>query len=82
MGLIARVLEEHGIATVCIVMDRDVAQAVKPPRALFVKFPYGAPLGPAGDVETQQAVIREALEVLTSATQPGMIVDSAQRWRR
>lgn len=82
MGLIARVLEEAGIAAVCIVMRREVAQNVKPPRALFVKFPMGAPLGPAGDAETQRGVILEALTMLTSATEPGTIVDSARAWKR
>lgn len=82
MGLIARVLEEAGIATVCIVMRREVAQNVKPPRALFVKFPMGAPLGPAGDAETQHGVILEALPMLTSATERGTIVDSARAWKR
>ena len=84
MGLIARVLEETGIATVCIIMRREVAQNIKPPRALAVgvKFPFGAPLGPAGDAETQRGVILEALSVLTSATEPGAIVDSPRAWKR
>ncbi len=68
VGLIARVLEESGISTVCLNMRREVAEDVKPPRTLFVKFPSGAPLGPAGDTETQHGVILEALEVLVSAS--------------
>ncbi len=40
-------------------MRREVAENVKPPRTLFVKFPFGAPLGPADDAETQRGVIRE-----------------------
>ena len=82
MGLIARVLEETGISTVCLNMRREVAENVKPPRTLFVKFPFGAPLGPAGDPETQRGVIMEALEVLVSATEPGTIVDSPRDWKR
>jgi D-proline reductase (dithiol) PrdB len=82
VGLIARVLEEAGIATVCIIMRREVAQNVKPPRALFVKFPFGAPLGPAGDVDTQRSVILEALSVLTTATEPGTIVDLPRAWKK
>ena len=82
MGLIARILEEAGIATVCITMRREVAQNVKPPRTLFVKFPMGAPLGPAGEAETHRAVIQEALAVLIGATEPGTIVDSTRTWRR
>ena len=80
MGLIARTLEEHGIATVCVVMNRDITENVKPPRALFVRFPYGAPLGPAGDAVTQMAVIRAALDVLATATRPGSIVASDIEW--
>jgi hypothetical protein len=80
VGLIARVLEEHGIATVCVVMSRSITENVKPPRALFVRFPYGAPLGPAGDAATQQAVIRAALDVLVTATQPGTIIESDVEW--
>ena len=80
MGLIARVIEEHGIPTVCVVMNRDIIENVKPPRALLVHFPYGAPLGPAGHSETQSAVVREALDVLTDATAPGAIVESGIEW--
>ena len=82
MGLIARVLEETGISTVCLNMRREVAENVKPPRTLFVKFPFGAPLGPAGDPETQRAMIMEALEVLVSVSEPGTIVDSPWDWKR
>jgi len=81
VGLIARVLEETGIATVCLNMRREVADNVKPPRTLFVRFPFGAPLGPAGDAETERAVINEAFEILARATEPGTIVDSPRVWR-
>ena len=73
-------MEEQGITTVSVVMNRDVTENVKPPRALFVRFPYGAPLGPAGDAVTQKAVIREALDLLTGATQPATIVVSDIEW--
>jgi D-proline reductase (dithiol) PrdB len=82
VGLIARVLEETGISTVCFNMRREVAQNVKPPRTLFVKFPFGAPLGPAGATETQRGVILEALEILATATEPGIIVDSPRVWKQ
>ena len=80
MGLLARALEEQGITTVCVVMNRDITENVKTPRALFVHFPYGAPLGPAGDTATQQAVIRAALELLSTATVPGVIVEPDIDW--
>lgn len=73
-------LESDGIATVCVVMNRDIVDNVKAPRALFVRFPYGAPLGPARDTTAQQAVIRAALDVLVNATQPGIIVEADIEW--
>jgi len=63
-------------------MRREVAQNVKPPRTLFVKFPLGAPCGPAGETETHRHVILEALKVLTEAKEPGTIVDSTIAWKR
>ncbi len=61
-------------------MNRDIAENVGIPRALHVHFPYGAPLGPAAHVETQMAVIREALGLLATATGPGQILESTVEW--
>ncbi len=80
MGLIARAIEAEGIPTVCVVMNRDIAENVGIPRALHVHFPYGAPLGPAAAPETHMAVIREALGLLATATGTGGIVESSVEW--
>ncbi len=61
-------------------MNRDIAENVGIPRALHVRFPYGAPLGPAGQGETHMAVIREALALLDTATRPAVIVESGVEW--
>lgn len=61
-------------------MNREIARNVKPPRALFVRFPYGAPLGPAGNAAVQMAVIRAALDLLVSVTAPGTIVEAGIEW--
>jgi D-proline reductase (dithiol) PrdB len=61
-------------------MNRNITENVKTPRALHVRFPYGAPLGPAAHPATQQAVIEEALHVLMSARLPGSIVTSSVEW--
>jgi D-proline reductase (dithiol) PrdB len=80
VGLIARAIEEQGIPTVCVVMNRDITENVRTPRALFVHFPYGAPLGPAGNAAVQEAVVRAALALLTNATRPGAIVEAGIEW--
>ena len=73
MGLIARAVETQGIPTVCVVMNRDIAENVKAPRALYVHFPYGAPLGPARNAPVQEAIVRAALDLLVNATGPGVV---------
>jgi D-proline reductase (dithiol) PrdB len=80
VGLIARTIEECGMPTVCVVMNRDITVNVRTPRALFVHFPYGAPVGPAGNAEVQDAVVRAALDVLLNATAAGSIVEADIEW--
>jgi hypothetical protein len=55
--LLGRVFEESGLITVTIAMVREHAERVKPPRALFVPFPFGLALGKPNDPEQQPQVI-------------------------
>ena len=61
MGLIAAELERQGITTVCLVLLREVAEEVRPPRAMHVPFPHGFALGQPNDPEGQRRVIEAAL---------------------
>lgn len=80
VGLFARYLEQNGILTTCVLSREDLAEAVKPPRTLIAKFPYGAPLGPPGDREIQLGILREALALLDTAAAPGERQPSQHRW--
>lgn len=62
--LLAAVIEEIGIPTVSIVLVREIAEAVRPPRALCVPFPFGYPLGKPNDAETQRRVMMRAFALL------------------
>ncbi|GAC1651534.1 MAG: hypothetical protein NVS4B3_12410 [Gemmatimonadaceae bacterium] len=66
VGLLAAVVEEAGIATACIALVREIAERVRPPRALAVPFPFGLPVGAANDPLMQRAVIRAALALFAS----------------
>lgn len=68
VGLVAAELERHGIATVVIQLLREVAERVRPPRALLVPFRHGYPLGAPGEPERQHAVIGAALRLLEDPT--------------
>ena len=61
-------------------MNRDITDNVKTPRALYVHFPYGAPLGPANDPETQMSVIRAALNLLMTVAEQGLIIEAGIEW--
>jgi hypothetical protein len=76
VGLVAAELERRGISTVAIQLLRAVAERVRPPRALFVPFPHGYPLGLPGDAAGQRRVIESALGlVATPSLAPPVLVD-------
>ena len=75
VSLIAAELERHGIATVCIILLRSVAEKVQPPRALSVPFKHGFPLGAPHDAALQRKVIEAALALLDSNGPPPLLVD-------
>lgn len=64
MSLAAAELERHGIATVAVVLLEEVARAVRPPRALWVPFPHGYPLGAPDAPGLQHRVLAAALALL------------------
>lgn len=65
VGLVAAAIEREGIRTVCVSLLRDVTKINCPPRALFVPFPLGYPLGRPDDTRLQTQVIRQSLALLT-----------------
>jgi hypothetical protein len=57
-------MEFAGLPTCSLVLLKEHAQRTKPPRALFVPFPYGYALGKPDDAEFQHKVLRAALQLL------------------
>ena len=68
--MVARALEQEGIATTSISMVREHTEKVKPPRALFVPFPFGHALGRPNDPALQHRVLRAALDLFGEASGP------------
>jgi len=64
VSLIAAELERRGITTVCVILLREIAEKVRPPRALSVPFRHGFPLGAPHDAVLQRNVIEAALSLL------------------
>ncbi len=82
MGLVARTIEQHGIPTVALSIQRELTEKVRPPRALFLRWPFGHPLGEPFQVAQQRWILREALHALETLKTPGEIVDLPYLWRR
>ncbi|HLI08094.1 MAG TPA: hypothetical protein VKV40_16115 [Ktedonobacteraceae bacterium] len=64
VGLIERAIEYAGITTVSISLLREITEQIRPPRALFVPFPLGHPLGEADNPELQTRIMRAAFALL------------------
>ena len=64
VGLVAAEIERAGIPTVGQVFLREVAEKVRPPRALFVPFDHGYPLGEPNNENLQIDVLKQTFALL------------------
>ncbi|MGE3603494.1 MAG: hypothetical protein AB7H94_08890 [Lautropia sp.] len=64
MSAVSHYLEREGIPTTGISLVREHTEAMRPPRALWVPFMLGRPLGVAHDAAFQTEVLRAALALL------------------
>ncbi|HYY43465.1 MAG TPA: glycine/sarcosine/betaine reductase selenoprotein B family protein [Pyrinomonadaceae bacterium] len=70
MSLAARALEAAGVPTMTLVVDRDIAERVRPPRGGYYKGHFGSVAGAADWPEHQRRVLDEALRLLEPIDQP------------
>lgn len=82
MGLVQRAIEAEGIPTVGISLLREVTEKVRPPRTLFLRYPFGQPLGEALNIAQQRTILLDVLAALETITIPGAILDPGYAWRR
>ena len=82
MGLIQREIEKQGIPTIGVSIVREYSEKVRPPRTVFLRWPFGHPLGEPFNTPQQRVVLAEALRALYVIQEPGAIIDLPYRWRR
>lgn len=70
MSVLAHYFESEGFATVLVGFVREHLEGVKPPRALWLDFPMGRPLGKPNDPDYQKKIIRAAFELLDKPSGP------------
>ncbi|MBI4330978.1 MAG: hypothetical protein HY673_06840 [Chloroflexi bacterium] len=68
--MLAYFLEEEGLPTTQISLIRLHTEKIKPPRALWVPFELGRPLGSPNDPAFQRRVLVAALELLEAPAGP------------
>jgi hypothetical protein len=80
VSLVARHLEEDGIATVVVGCARDIVEECGVPRFLFSDFPLGNPCGRPYDTDMQHHIVGFALDLLESAAFPRTTVQTPYLW--
>ena len=80
LALVARLLEESGIATVVMGCAKDIVEHVGVPRFLFSDFPLGNAAGRPHDVASQDATLDSRCALLETAPAARTTVQSPLRW--
>jgi hypothetical protein len=70
VSLVARAIEQVGIPTMTLAVDKDVVQSVRPPRAAFYEGKFGSVAGLPNFPEHQRRVLDEALRLIEPMDQP------------
>ena len=80
MGALGHYLENEGLPTVQISLIREHTEKIKPPRALWVPFELGRPLGVPGNATFQTEALRRTLALLEAPSGP-LLADFPQEIR-
>ena len=70
MGGLAHYIEQEGVATTQISLIRLHTEVIQPPRALWVPFDLGRPLGVPNDADFQKRVLVSTLKLLEESSGP------------
>ena len=70
MGGLAHYLEQEGVATTQISLIRLHTEAIQPPRALWVPFDLGRPLGVPNDAAFQKRILLSVLGLFEESSGP------------
>jgi D-proline reductase (dithiol) PrdB len=82
VAVVARAIEAAGIATVALSSAVAITAKAPPPRALYLRFPFGHALGEPGNRNQQLAVLFRAFTLLFEAETPGTIRDAGLQWKQ
>tara|TARA_A200000159_G_C7283381_1_gene322485 strand:- start:44 stop:805 length:762 start_codon:yes stop_codon:yes gene_type:complete len=70
VSVLAHFFESFGLSTVLVGFVKEHIEAIKPPRALWLDFPMGRPLGKPNDPDYQKKIIRAAFDLFNEPSGP------------
>ncbi len=82
MGLLQNAIEEAGFATASLTTMPVITTGCGVPRAGYVRFPLGTPLGEPEQTDVQQAILADLLHLVWEAPGPRTVAQFPYRWRR
>ena len=65
-----------------VMMYKEMAEKIHPPRVAHVRFPFGRPMGEPNNADQYRVILEDALSVLETAGEAGTVVSLPYRWRR
>jgi D-proline reductase (dithiol) PrdB len=72
LGIVARAIEQRGIPTILLSVDRPATDKVRPPRTAYYVGEFGSVAGKAGWKQYQHRVLDETLRWIETFDQPGV----------
>ncbi len=71
LGIVARELEQQGVPTIMLAVDRSITDKVRPPRTAYYAGEFGAVVGKPNWKQYQLRVLDETLRWIETFDQPG-----------
>lgn len=82
VGLVQNLIEGEGITTISMTAQPHVTAGTGVPRAVYLRFPAGNPVGEAFKTKQQRAILTAGLEAIDIIKKPNTILELPYRWRR
>jgi len=82
VGLVQGEIERSGIPTTSVTVRPDVTFGMNVPRAAYLRFPHGNPLGEPNRPDQQHLILEALLQLLETATSAPTLVELPFRWKR
>ena len=82
VGLLQGAIEAAEMSTIALSVRPEVTVNMRVPRAAYLRFPTGNPVGEPHKPNQQRAILRGVLAALQAIQEPGTVLEMPYRWKR